>query len=247
MSPRSIRNEKVPAELLRSAPRAVRLKAGGIALAITAGVMFASAWVAGVWLYLAATRETRQATAEVQEVSVSSGENPRWVVRYRYTVDGREYSGRGRMGRVQRQRVEVGSVIPIRYSVTDAARSWIGSREGIPIWLPPLVAVNLAAGAAGIAFVLRREAALLIHGRPALGRVIDAKRINQGGGHGAKTQYRLTVEYRLMSGALQTARFDRRQEIAVGSSVIVVYDRDNSRRSQLYPFPLVRTQNISTP
>lgn len=247
MSPRPIRNEKLPQELLRSAPRAVRLAAGGVALAITAGLMFAAAWVAGVWLYLVATRQTRPASAEVQEVSVSRGENPRWVVRYRYTVNGREFSGQGRMGRVKRQQVEVGSIIPIRYSVADAARSWIGRREEVPIWLAPLVAVNLAAGAAALVFALRREAALLIHGRPALGRVIDAKRTHKGGGHGAQTQYRLTVEYRLLSGALQTARFDRRKEIAVGSSVVVVYDRENPQRSHLYPFTLVRTRDIATP
>jgi len=44
-----------------------------------------------------------------------------------------------------------------------------------------------------------------------------------------------------MSGALRRARFDRRKEVPLGGQVVVVYDRDDPGRSQLYPFRLVRS------
>jgi hypothetical protein len=172
----------------------------------------------------------------VVEVLLARGENPRWAVRYTYTVDGREFAGEGRM----RRRVPVGSMIPIRYAVHDVSRSWMGTGAKVPIWVSPLLAINFAGGAAAIFFVRRREAYLLREGRAALGRVVDSKQIHKGGGPGAKTAFRLTVEFRLLSGAWQTARFDRRRAVPVGGSVVVVYDRDNPRRSELYPFRLVR-------
>jgi Protein of unknown function (DUF3592) len=241
MSPRAVGNEKLPPGLLRATPRAVRLSAAGLVLTGLATLLFLGALIGGVWLYLLATQEARSAEAEVVEVTHSRKE-PRLVVRYDFMVDGQTFSGKGRMGERRGRSLAVGSRIPIRYSPSDPLRNWIGRDDQgpVPIWVSPLLGMNLALGTAILAFVLRREAVLLREGRAAPGRVVDSKRINKGGGHGAKTAYRLTVEFRLLSGALQTGRFDRRKEVPVGASVVVVYDRDNPRRSELYPFRLVR-------
>jgi hypothetical protein len=48
------------------------------------------------------------------------------------------------------------------------------------------------------------------------------------------------VEFQLMSGARRTTTFDRRKDVSPGGTVVVIYDRDDPRRRQLYPFALVR-------
>lgn len=238
MSPRSKTSETLPPELLRPGSRQVRLTAGGRFLTILAVIFLVGALVGGALLYVAATRD-RPASAVVEEVTRSAKE-PRVVVRYRYTVNGRDYSGERRLTGRARRSVTAGSEIPIRYAAKDPARSWIGAAAAAPVWLGPFLAGSLSAGAIIMLLAIRREWILLSEGRAATGRVIASKRVRKGGGHSSHTEFRLTVEFRVLSGALRTGRFDRRKEVPPGGKVTVVYDRDDPARSRLYPFALVR-------
>ena len=233
MSPRSKTSELLPAQLWRPGSHEVRLSAGGVALAILAAALLLGGCALGVFLFLAGTAEARSTVGEVLELT-------RERVRYRYTLEGETYTGNHELSRRTRRALAVGSPISVRYSVKNPRRSWIGRESEMPLWVPPFVAVSFAAGPLGIVFALRREWNLLANGRAAVGRVVASKKVHKGGGHGSKTAYRLTVEFRILSGALRTARFDRRRDVALGGNVTVVYDRDDPGRSQLYPFRLVK-------
>src|SRR5438093_12380228 len=73
--------QKLPPELLRSAPRQVRLTAAGIALLVSAVVVFAGAWFLGIWLYVQATQPMLPVEGQITEVTHALKE-PRLVVEY---------------------------------------------------------------------------------------------------------------------------------------------------------------------
>jgi Protein of unknown function (DUF3592) len=232
MSPRSKINDMLPPELLRPGSHAVRLSAGGIVLAVLAGVLFVGGLFLSLGLYVRASGPAQSTTGEVLEFK-------RERVRYRYTVHGQTYTGEHEAPGSARA-LEPHAELPVRYSLKDPRRSWIGRKDEVALWVPPFVAVSFAAGPLAMLWAVRREWTLLANGRATVGRVLASRKIHKGGGHGSKTRYRLTVEYRVLSGALRTARFDRRRDVQVGGNVTVVYDRDDPGRSQSYPFRLVR-------
>jgi len=240
----------VPPELLRSAPRQVRPSAAGvIVLGVAIGLAIAAVPV-GLALNSRARSSERVAalavidsvtsTAEVVGVRRRGGGNDRRsVVSYRYVVDGREYANATTMRRQDRDHYHIGSLVVIRYLASRPESSWM---EGYPPgrrpeWPAVAVPAALMIAALVLVKVFLAQVHLLEYGRPALGVVtkIEKKRSDKG------PFWRVHYEWTLLNGARRAGHYNdrRRQSPAVGSSIPIVYDRDDALRHSKYPLGLV--------
>ncbi|MCX6633192.1 MAG: hypothetical protein NTW28_36820 [Candidatus Solibacter sp.] len=105
----------------------------------------------------------------------------------------------------------------------------------MPLWVPYLVAGQLAFTVTMMVIPLRRQNRLLTEGRPAPGRVTGIKK-------GDKTLV-IQYEFRLLSGAVAKGRSNARRAPAGDALLCVLYDPENPRRNALYPLSLVRLEN----
>ena len=235
----------MPSELLRSIPREVRLTAAGRIAAIVALLLFLAAVIMSAWFFALTLRGqeqkhgTSRTTGRIVRLNETRGDHPRWVVTYRYDVDGHPYQGTARLGRRDRQHFEVGEAIGVNYLAADPETHWIDGYEspGVPAVVAPFAFV--AFGSAGLVLLIgiRRQMALLSYGRPALALVTGARKV----GHGEHRRYRLSYTYGLLSGATQTGSLEmRKKPPAAGSEIIILYDPDNPKRRARYPMSLVR-------
>jgi len=241
---------RLPTELLHSPPRLVRLTAAGKALAGVGVTLLAGAFVGGVSLYLLAARDAARLgrimregvsiQAEVVQVGRTRRDGEvRRVVTYSYDAGARSYRGRTVLRRRDRRKFEIGSRIPVRYLPADPGQSWMAGYEpkGVPLWVFPVVSLGLALGAAPMALVLRAQRRLLEEGRPALARVRQCRR-TQSSGH---SRTRVHYEFRILSGATRTGSFEvEKNPPATGSTLTVIYHREEPRRNARYPLSLVR-------
>jgi hypothetical protein len=240
----------VPPELHGAIPRDVRLTAAGkllVAMAIaTAAAAFITVVVMSVVYYRAAEekqlreRAAVSATARVEQVVVRRGEHPRRIVTYRYDAEGHSYVGRVTLHENDRRDIARGAPMRIEFVPSRPEVSWVaGDRpSGVPIVLIPLSALGLLAVGAVIARVLRRQWILLSEGRAALARVTDFKKVHRE--HKRKA-YRVSYEFKTLSGARQTSRCEiGKAPPPIGSVIPIIYHRDQPTWSATYPLPLVR-------
>ena len=111
-----------------------------------------------------------------------------------------------------------------------------------PTGTPAAAAFAVPAGLLTVAGVLARlvrcEWRLLEEGRATLGIVTRHEKVWH------KTQgLRVHYEYHLLSGALRRGHIDKEKKKdapAIGSTLVIVYDRESPSRKRLYPFQLVR-------
>jgi hypothetical protein len=109
--------------------------------------------------------------------------------------------------------------------------------RGVPLWAIPLVPAALLLAAGAIAWGVRRDWVLLSEGRAAGARVVSQKKVHRD----KHTAYEITCEFRDLSGAMHTMRYDAaKAPPAVGAELTVVYHRDDPRRHTVYPLRLVR-------
>ena len=101
--------------------------------------------------------------------------------------------------------------------------------------VPFVIGGILAALGGVIGWSVGKQKRLLREGRPAPGLVTGYTHAS----HGKKG---IRYEFRLMSGALAKGKSPatRHRLPAIGSTVCVVYDRDNPRSNSMYPVELVR-------
>ncbi len=242
------RRTELPAELRRSTPRAVRLTGAGKAVAGVAAGLIAGAFTSGVWLGVSAEwKAARSALLESEGVSIEAevaglrrtrGDNPRRVVTYRYTTGGRTYRGQARLRPKDERPLEVGSTVPVRYLPSDRGVSWMRGYEPgrVPFWLVPVVPACLALAAVPIALHLSRQRRLLAEGRPVIARVRHSRKVQ-----GKHNVHRVHFEFRIMSGAMRHAHFDKQEKPPpAGSTLAILYDREEPRRTARYPMSLVR-------
>jgi hypothetical protein len=176
-------DQGLPIELKRSAPRAVTLTLAGRAAVVCVIALLAGAPFAGAWLYSRSAgrtvSEVGTTEAHVTEISRPRGENPRVRVSYRYTVEGREYSGRTKLKKGEDNRFAVGSSVPVEYEPSKPNKNWIrGYRpRPIPRWVIAAVPGSMVLWAVPIVAALRRQKRLLALGRPALARVTESRRL----------------------------------------------------------------------
>jgi len=227
---------QIPAELMRSSPRPVRLTGGGRAVATLALALAAGAAFSGPWLYALAedSAERRREAAVSTTAEVVRVDRERFT--YSYAAAGRVYQGRARY----RRRSPPGNGVVVHYRPSDPARSWLAGREpqGLPFWLVPVAPAGLALAALALGFALRRQRALLSEGYAALARVTEARRVRTGTHSGSG--YRVDYEFRTLSGASRSGHFDDSKKPPPGSLLIILYDPDQPRRQARYPLSLVR-------
>lgn len=250
---------RLPAELSGGVPRDVRLTGRGITLAAIAAALVAGAMASAVLMSVAVARTSEErrlrerdgvpAEAEVVLVTPRRGDNPRRL-EYRYWVDGREHTGRARLRNRDLRPLSQGTLMPVDYLRSRPETSWMRGYEpdDIPIGVIPITSMSLLAGAAGVTWKLRRQWILLAEGRVAEARITGQKKVRARVGNEAvqKSRYRVTYEFRALSGATLTGRINvEKAPPSVGTTVAVVYHRDKPEWSAVYPLQLVRPARIA--
>lgn len=239
----------VPDELLGVVPRQVRLTGGGLAVAVMAVAMAAAAVASAILLSIAYDRDGRErqlrardavtAQAEIVQVTLEHGDHPGRIVTYLYEVNGRRYTGRTTLRERDRREVREGGVGPIWYLASRPGTSWMAGYEpdGFPVLLIPVISIALLLGAAGFAWIVRRQWILLSEGRVAQARVTGHEKVQ----HGEHRALRVSYEFRTLSGATRTGSYEvSKNPPPEGSFLPIVYHRDNPSRTARYPLQLVR-------
>lgn len=233
---------------MASVPREVRLTGGGKAVAALS-VMFAAAAVAaaiGLSIVHLRQEETRgirlregvHTTAVVARAEQTRGDNPRWVVTYRYVTPDAAYEPTVRLPERDRRRLAEGDRLDVVYLRSQPESSWVeGDEPGVlPIWVVPIVSAVLLALAGLTALVVRRERVLLTEGRFAEARVASTTKVHRQHHHA----YRIDYEFTTLSGMTVSASTEKRRVPAgTGATMRVVYHRDNPRWNAIYPLALV--------
>jgi Protein of unknown function (DUF3592) len=235
-----------PAGLGFSSVRPVRLTSAGIALLVMAVLLLAGSLALGAVLWSQSQRDelhrrllgdqgvTTQATIERLWRSGDKESTPR--MRYRFAVDGREYTGSTKVPRTIWRTLEQGMSLDVRYLPIDPSVSHpVQWRPRVTPWfLAVLIPVFFAGFAVLMTYPLRRQWRLLSEGRPAPGVVTSVRRTDKS--------IRVKYEFRLLNGSKQSGRANASGKAlpGIGSVVCVVYDRYDPSRSALYPMALVR-------
>jgi hypothetical protein len=241
-SVRTVQRWMLPSELTGMVPRDVQLSAAGRTAAAIVAALIAAALGAAIVMTIAIAGGPRErAIVDAQTVIVerTRGEHPRRIVSYRFVVDGGSFQGRTRLREGDHRDVFQGTLIPVEYVASDPNVNWVRGYEprGIPPWAIPLVSGSLLAVAAAIARGLRRGWVLLSEGRAVQAWVLSQKKVRRD----KHTAYEITCEFRDLSGAMHTMRYDAlKAPPPVGAALTVVYHRDDPRWHAVYPLRFVR-------
>ena len=241
-----MRGWKPPVELGVSSPREVKLSAGGIGIACLAAVLVLLAVAAAVTLSRLRSSQLRE-----KRVLAESGVLTEAVVTRRFRANDKEHQPRityefRHEGQTYRKSTNTpesiwkglapGSTIEVRFlpgdPMTNHPTEWEPGE--VPAWAPGVAAAALVVLAMVLLRGLRRQMQLLSDGRAAPAVVVGHRRVQ----HGQKV---LKYEFPLMDGGVGKGRGGQtRKPAAVGSTITVVYDRDNPKRNAPYPFDLAR-------
>lgn len=238
------REWKAPVELASSTPREVELSGGGKVVAGLAVACLLAAAASAIGLSRVASRQASnsqaiEAGAETQATITrhwrSGDKESTRRIAYAFDYQGRRYEGRVKTPRAIWGRLSVGSSIRVRFAPDRPELNhpveW--KTGNMPWWIPGAIAAGLVAVAALIVWLLRRQLALLADGRPAVAMVTEHKR----GQHGHAAVY----EFLLLGGGVGKGRAgEARKPPAIGSTLTVIYDRENPRRNAIYPMCMVR-------
>jgi Protein of unknown function (DUF3592) len=171
--------------------------------------------------------------ATVARVTTTKGDDPRTDVTYRYAAPGGVFEGVAGLSTRAGRRIVEGDRVAVVYLRSQPARSWLAGRGPgvLPIWLIPLIAAALLAVAGALAARLQRDRVLLSEGRFADARILASTKSQHG--------HRVRYEFITLSGQAVTATVERgRNPGPVGTTVPVIYHRDNPRRNAFYPLSL---------
>jgi hypothetical protein len=238
------RNWKPPVELSGAGPREVRLSAGGKAVTCLAVLIFGGAVAAGVGLSrVAARQQTERATLRAAGAEIEGMVTRRWRdgdksetprVAYEFQYGGHTYHGSSGAPRRTWDSLAVGSPLTVRFVPANPKLNHPAEWETdvLPKFLPGVISAILVLLGGLIVFAIRRESRLLSEGRPAPARVTKVTRVKNG--------HMLRYEFRTLNGEVVKGRGHSRRAQPVGVTLCVVYDRDNARRNEPYPFNLVR-------
>jgi hypothetical protein len=240
------RDWKPPVELTVSTPREVKLRGGGIAVAILAAGLFAGAIASAALLSRVASRQADESRA-LRETGIvipatvtrhwrSGDKEAQRRIAYLFEYQGRMHEGSSKTPKAIWARLEVGSpidirIVPGRPEVNHPAE-W--QRDDMPAWVPPGIAALLVAVGMFLIWLIRRQIRLLSDGRPAPAVVVGHRRVQHG-------QQAIKYEFALLEGGMSKGSgHPSRKPLAVGSVITVVYDRDNPKRNSPYPMEMVR-------
>jgi len=245
MTTEKISNWQPPDGLGRSSLRPVRLTIAGRFMAGLVVAFVIGAPALGAFLVNRGRHESSErallreqgvgTTAEITRVWRTRDEDQRYMTEYRFSVEGREFTGRTPVPRKIWSGLAVGASLPVRYLPGrphinhPAAWERTAMSELVGIFVP----FTLLLPAALLAFQLRKQMRLLSEGRAAPGTVTSLRRTDKG----TIVKY----EFQLLSGAAVKGRSQGgRKSPGVGSQICVLYDPDNPRRNTAYPLPFVR-------
>lgn len=235
-----------PAGLRGSVPRPVRLAGAGIALVVLAVAMFAGAVAAVIGLSVVARNQSvehrllrdegRDAEARITRHWRDSSEEHQPMVAYEFEWEGRTYSGRSRLPLRMWKTLDVGSPLAVRFLPEEPRRNrprdWESS--ALPAWLPFPVGAVLAGIGVMLVYFVRRQMRLLSEGRPAPGVVTRYSHAEHG-------QKNIHYEFRLLGGGIAKGKAGpSRKPPPIGTTICIVYERDNPRNNAPYPMCLVR-------
>lgn len=250
-----MRMSSLPWELQGSAPREVRLTAGGRALVLLAWLLAAGALVAGVALYAEAQRQSAAAldmdrrgvvvSAFVDRLwrEKSDDDDPAYVALH-FDASGARIEGKSRMALGLWRELRAGSTVRVRY-LPENPRRWVvdgARRDRLPFWVAFLVSSTLAAVAFLCATAVRCQRTLLSEGRPARAIVTAVKKHH--GSHGT-THTVMAYEFPLFGGGKTTGKATVSKPAPVGTAISIVYDSDQPKRNRPYPFSLVTVDRQS--
>jgi Protein of unknown function (DUF3592) len=181
----------------------------------------------------------RDAAGVVIKTYRAGGDDKKDVFIYEFVVGGQTYRVRTEIASGRGLGYQVGTSVPVRYLPSRPQENWIDGHPpgGVPLFFIPLVSVACFGGAWAIAVKVRRQRELLAEGRPALAEVKRIKRI-QTGNH--KMQ-RAFIGFTLLNGSVHEGRIDFQRRVPqLGSTILILYDREDPRRLIRYPVSLVR-------
>jgi hypothetical protein len=239
----------LPSELTGMIPRDVRLSAPGRILAALAVALIVAALGAAIAMSIAVAsaderRERALINAETVSVERTRGEHPRRIVSFGFVVEGRSYQGRTRLREGDHRDVFRGTLVPVEYVISNPEVNFVRGYEprGIPPWAIPLASGSLLAAAGAIVRSLRRSWVLLSEGRAVQARVLRQKKVRRD----KHTAYEITCEFRDLSGAMHTMRYDAlKAPPSVGAELTIVYHRDDPRWHAVYPLRFVRPTRVA--
>jgi len=251
VKPGDVGSWKAPDGLGYSGLRPVRLSGAGYALSVLAAFFVIGGLVLGVFLWNQSRRQSTEtlrlrnegvlAQATVVRLWKSGDkDNTPWVS-YRFEVDGQVVTGSTQAPRKKWSAMHTGDTIPVRYLPANPAinhpEGW--TRHVTPVLVVVLVPAMFMGFAVLFGVILTRQSRLLSEGRPAPGVVVKVRRTDKA--------VTISYEFRVMSGATRKGRssLSGKNVPGEGSVVCVIYDPDNPRRNGLYPFSLVRLDNVS--
>lgn len=247
-------NRGIPPELIRSTPRETKLTSTGVVAWIFVALLGLGGIVGGTsiyaasdhWSALKAEMRTSGLTAEGTVVGLrrTSGKNPQRLVSYQYFVGDRTYENRMRLSLRRTARLSVGSPVQVRYLPRDPHIGWLKGFEpsGVPIVLLPVTVFGCGLLVSLLLWNLRRQRTLLAEGRAALATVTDVGKARKGDSRIIRVKY----EFQILSGAVRTGSIDmHRNPPAVGTTIIVLYDRENPAVQTRYPLSLYRLEGAA--
>jgi Protein of unknown function (DUF3592) len=242
-----MRVSTLPWELQRSAPRDVRLTAGGRALVILAWLLTAGALSAGAALYAEARRQSNAALemdrrgvaapALVDRVWRTNGDDKPAYVAFHFDAKGARIDGESRMQVPVWRELRPGSTVRVRY-LPENPRRWAVTgerRNRLPFGVAYVVSLTLAAIALSCAAAVRWQRVLLREGRPARATVTAVT--TQQGSHSSQTV--MAYEFSLFGGGTRTGKATVTKPPPVGTTISIVYDSDQPKRNRPYPFSFV--------
>ena len=245
-------NWVAPVGFERSTPRAVMLTGKGKCFRAFQIVMIAVSAVSGIGLGWVAAGEAARLRSFHAEAAITSGivgntwstqgDSPETWISYRFEVEGRAYAGRSPIPRSLWQKLRAGSQVRVEYLPGHPEKNQAvgASASDMQPWVPVLLFVLFALIGSAMGWHLGKHRRLLEEGRAAPGIVTDHGKLRRGS-HGKSLGKKYRYRFLLLSGASckgKAGPIPNPPEI--GSTVTIVYDRDNPSRNAPYPFLLVK-------
>ena len=238
-----------PEGLNRSWPRPTALTGRGIAMYAMSALFVVGGVIGGVLIarqirgQQAQERliraEGRETGGVVTRLWRGGGKSDEHRVAYRFTVDGRDRTGRATIGSGYWSSLRDGSPIAVRYLPSNPAHCYPSASppEPTPAFVPFLFGGVFIVCGVLMPLKVRRQRHLLEDGRPAPAVVTRMRRWRtQHGAHNV-----VYYQFALPEGGVCKGRCNVEGKVLPKDSVIcILYDPDNPRRSAPYPLCSVK-------
>lgn len=233
-------NWRPPAELSGPLPRPVRLNGRGTILVVAMLINAAVGIFSGIAIGIQSNREAREqqllkqegvsANAVITRLWQTSGKNPHLKVSYQFEYQGSTFSGIAEPPRAAWRELSTGSTIPIRFAPSSPGinEPTIWRNPATSLWLGVFVTGFLLAVTWFLWRPIRDQKRLLQEGRAAPAIIT---------GYRAARKCRF-AEYRFPlpgGGVIQAKPAPIRTYPEIGSTICIIYDRDDPQRSAPYP------------